>query len=67
MPDREYHDLPCSVIDHVINEIAVPGRHELADAIDILRPADRGKKSQILERAQYCISHPPEVVSLGVV
>jgi hypothetical protein len=34
MLNREDHDLLCPVVDHVIDEIAVFGRHEFADALD---------------------------------
>ena len=46
-----------SLVDHVIDEIAVFGRHEFADAFDILGTTDCREKGQILKRAQYCISH----------
>src|ERR1700730_12325353 len=58
MPNREDHDLLRSLVDHVIDEIAIFGRHEFADAFDILGTTDRRKKRQVLKRAQYCILSP---------
>ena len=56
VPNREDHDLLRFLVDDVIDQIAVFRRHQLVDAFGILRTADRGKKRQILKRAQYCIS-----------
>ena len=57
MLNRKDHDFLSSLVDHVIDELTVFGRHEFADAFDILGTTDRRKKYQILKRAQYCISH----------
>src|SRR5438105_13905861 len=55
--NRQDNDFLCSLVDRVIDEIAVSGRHEFADALDILGTTDRRKKCQALKRAQYRISH----------
>jgi hypothetical protein len=41
MLNREDHDLLSFLVDQVINEIAVFGGHEFADAFDILGTTDR--------------------------
>jgi hypothetical protein len=43
MLNREDHDLLYPLVDHVIDEIAVFGGHEFADAFDILGTTDRRK------------------------
>jgi hypothetical protein len=55
MLNRQYHDFLCSLVDRVIDKIAVSGRHELADALDILGTTDPRKKCQVLKTAQDCI------------
>ena len=44
MPNREDHELLRSLVDHVIDEIAIFGRHEFADAFDILGTTVAGKR-----------------------
>jgi hypothetical protein len=42
--NREDRDLLCSLVDQVIDKIAVFGRHEFADAFDILGTTVAGKR-----------------------
>jgi hypothetical protein len=44
MLNREDYDLLCSLVDCVIDEMAVSARHQFADAFDILGATD-GRKS----------------------
>jgi hypothetical protein len=43
MLNREDHDLLCSLVDQVIDKIAIFRRHEFADAFDILGRPISGK------------------------
>ena len=47
MLKREDNDLLGSLIDHVVDEVAVFGRDELSDVFEILETPDRRKDRQI--------------------
>jgi hypothetical protein len=50
---REDHNLLRSLVDCIIDQIAVFGCNEFADAFDILGTTDRREERQILQGAQY--------------